>query len=174
VAKLEEQLHQGAKSLVGNKGFRKYLRATGDALPSTGEGRRGGPLRRQVGAADQHRLGLGGRGIEVQRPLVGGIAVPQREVYSETRPIYHKCDDTIRGPRVLQLLALLLMKEITASPEKQGTRWSGAACWTTWKHWKELTVTTGGKTLWSAQRRVAMPQALQAAGVGLGPKIRRA
>ena len=38
----------------------------------------------------------------------------------ETRPIYHKCDDAIRGHVFCSFLALLLMKELQLRLEKQG------------------------------------------------------
>jgi len=38
----------------------------------------------------------------------------------ETRPIYHKCDDTIRGHVFCSFLALLLMKELLSRLEASG------------------------------------------------------
>jgi len=63
VAGLRERLRKGDKSLVGNKGYR-------------GEGRRGRPLRREVGAAYQHRAGHRRGGVAVQVSLDGGAVVP--------------------------------------------------------------------------------------------------
>ena len=38
----------------------------------------------------------------------------------ETRPIYHKCDDTIRGHVFCSFLALMLMKELLSRLEVKG------------------------------------------------------
>jgi transposase len=93
----------------------------------------------------------------------------------ETRPIYHKCDDTIRGHVFCSFLALLLMKELQLRLEKQGHAVEWRRLLDDLEALEELTVTTGGKTfVVRTATRGDAGKALQAVGVGLGPKIRRA
>ena len=49
------------------------------------------------GCSDQHRTGLRRGGVAVQAALDGGALVPVVQVMLQTRPIFHKCDETIRG-----------------------------------------------------------------------------
>ncbi|MCP4895528.1 MAG: IS1634 family transposase, partial [bacterium] len=124
LAKLEEQLKQGPKSLVGNKGYRKYLRQA----------------KKDVFVIDQQKVKSESRfdGKWVLRTdtnlsstdvalkykdllLVESIFRSMKSIL-ETRPIYHKCDDTIRGHVFCSFLALLLIKELESRLERRGWR----------------------------------------------------
>jgi len=114
LASLENRLsRQGAKSLIGNKGYRKYLSMTRDAVTID---------RKKV----EREVRYDGKWV-----LTTNTALPAAEValrYKElwevealfravksvlaTRPIYHKCDETIRGHVFCSFLALALRKEL--------------------------------------------------------------
>src|SRR6266436_7450198 len=99
VAHLKEQLRSGDKSLVGNKGYRRYLRVEGSGHFVIDE--------KQVKAEERYD------GIWVLRTNTVYNAETVAHVYKalwtvedivrtaksilETRPIYHKCNETIRG-----------------------------------------------------------------------------
>ncbi|MCY2953658.1 MAG: IS1634 family transposase [Planctomycetota bacterium] len=100
VAALEDQLKSGAKSLVGNKGYRKYLQVEGktsfgiDYAKVKEEERFDGKwvLRSNWNEANAEELSL--RYKDLWR--VEAIFRASKSVL-ETRPIYHQCDATIRG-----------------------------------------------------------------------------
>jgi Transposase DDE domain len=114
VAHLKEQLRNGDKSLVGNKGYRRYLKVEGSGHFVIDE--------KQVKAEERYD------GIWVLRTNTVYNAETVAHVYKalwtvedmirtaksilETRPIYHKCNETIRGHVFCSFLALLLKTEL--------------------------------------------------------------
>ena len=82
VAALREQLRSGDKSLVGNKGYRRYLTGGGPDHFQVDEAKiaEDAALRRQMGAPHQHRVGFRRSGIAVQAALDGGALVPLVQV----------------------------------------------------------------------------------------------
>jgi len=114
VAHLKEQLRDGDKSLVGNKGYRRYLKVEGSGHFVIDE--------KQVKAEERYD------GIWVLRTNTVYNAETVAHVYKalwtvediirtaksilETRPIYHKCNETIRGHVFCSFLALLLKTEL--------------------------------------------------------------
>ncbi len=91
----------------------------------------------------------------------------------ETRPIYHKCDETIRGHVFCSFLALVLLKELQARMEARGWRAEWARLKGDLDAWEDITVTNAGQTFVIRSRtRGCRGKALQAAGVALGPTVR--
>ena len=114
VAGLREQLHRGDKSLVGNKGYRRFLKVEGpghfaiDETKIAEEARYDGTwvLRTSTDfptaevALQFKRLWLVEQWFRACKSLL------------ETRPIYHQRDATIRGHVFCSFLALLLRYEL--------------------------------------------------------------
>ena len=114
LAHLKEQLRSGDKSLVGNKGYRRYLRVEGSGHFAIDE--------KQVKAEQRYD------GIWVLRTNTDYNAETVAHVYKalwtvedifrttksilETRPIYHMRDEAIRGHVFCSFLALLLKQEL--------------------------------------------------------------
>jgi transposase len=114
LAGLEKALRQGDKAMVGNKGFRRFLKIKGDSHF----------------AIDPERVAAAAKfdGIYVIRtnarisPLVVALRYRERWIVEDifrtaksivdTRPIFHHRDDTIRGHVFCSFLALLLRKEL--------------------------------------------------------------
>jgi transposase len=114
VVHLKEQLRQGDKSLVGNKGYRRYLKVQGD----------------HHFAIDEKQIKTEARydGLWVLRTNTLYNAETVAHVYKalwtvediirttksimDTRPIYHRCNETIRGHVFCSFLALLLKTEL--------------------------------------------------------------
>ena len=114
VAHLKEQLRQGDKSLVGNKGYRRYLKVQGD----------------HHFAIDEKQIKTEARydGLWVLRTNTLYNAETVAHVYKalwtvediirttksimDTRPIYHRCNETIRGHVFCSFLALLLKTDL--------------------------------------------------------------
>lgn len=113
IASLQEQIKKGAKSLVGNKGFRKYLKidknsAHIDSEKVKAESRFDGKWVLQTNTdlpADQAALKYKEL-WQVERVF--------RDIKSllETRPVFHQCDSTIKGHVFCSFLALILKKEL--------------------------------------------------------------
>jgi len=114
LAGLDKALRQGDKALVGNKGFRRFLKTERDSHF----------------AIDPERVAAAAKfdGIYVIRtnarisPLVVALRYRERWIVEDifrtaksildTRPIFHQRDDTIRGHVFCSFLALLLRKEL--------------------------------------------------------------
>ena len=98
VAHLCEQLKQGDKSLVGNKGYRRYLKTHGphfviDEKKLEAEARYDGKWVLRTNTA------LSAKDTALKYKQLWMVEQVFRTTKSilETRPIYHKCDETIRG-----------------------------------------------------------------------------
>ena len=128
VEALRQQLRQGAKSLVGNKGYRKYLRAEGPQFEIDEE-----KLRWEARFDGKWVLQT-----DLEEMSAEDVALTYKQLWTveemfrtaktllETRPIYHKCDDTIRGHVFCSFLALLLRKELLDRLAAQGDRFEWA------------------------------------------------
>ena len=121
VMALAAQLKKGAKSLVGNKGFRKYLAIEKDSARINtakikSEARFDGKWVLTTNTDfSPSRVALKYKELwQVERVF--------RDVKSllETRPIFHQCDETIRGHVFCSFLALVLRKELQNRLEKSG------------------------------------------------------
>ena len=175
VGSLRDQLKRGDKSLVGNKGYRKFLKSA--------QGKRFEIDEQKV---QQDAQFDGTWVLQTDAPLNAvEVTLKYKELWMveavfrclksvlETRPIYHKRDDTIRGHVFCSFLALVLLNELQARLAARG--WSCE-----WQRLKndldalqEITVANAGKTfVIRSQTRGDAGKALQAAGVALGPVIR--
>jgi hypothetical protein len=113
VAGLEQQLHRGDRSLIGNKGYRRFVATDGigftiDDAKVRSEARYDGKwvLRTNTewSATD---VALRYKQLWMVEDLFR-----QSKSLLETRPIWHKRDETIRGHVFCSFLALVLRKEL--------------------------------------------------------------
>lgn len=123
LASLEGALKKGAKALVGNKGYRRFLRVE-----------RGSVSIDRVKAKEESRydgkyvlrtnLALDAGEIALKYKQLWRVERAFRTVKSvlETRPIYHKCDATIMGHVFASFLALVVMHELDARLAAKGYR----------------------------------------------------
>ena len=115
IAALEQQLKKGDKSLVGNKGYRRFLaNPRGRRLRHRPrQGRGGRQIRRRVRAAapTPHLSPLEAMLVYKQLWTVERTFRTTKSLF-DTRPIYHKLDETIRGHVACSFLALVLKKEL--------------------------------------------------------------
>jgi len=114
VATLAEQLKRGDKSLVGNRGYRKYLKGGAthfeiDRRKIKTEARYDGKwvLRSDLDDFSAEDIGLGYKQLWMVEDCIRSI-----KSILETRPIYHHHDETIRGHVFCSFLALVLRKEL--------------------------------------------------------------
>jgi hypothetical protein len=91
----------------------------------------------------------------------------------ETRPIYHKCDETIRGHVFCSFLALMLLKELLGRIERRGWQVEWERLRDDLDALEEITIHTAGRSfVVRSATQGAAGKAVQAAGVALGSPIR--
>jgi hypothetical protein len=176
VASLAERLRGGAKSLVGNRGYRKYLRAEGQGL-----------------ILDETRIEAEARydGKWVLRtntdypPAEVALAYKQLWMVEDafrtmksllaTRPIYHKTDETIRGHVFCSFLALLLRAELESRLADKGLaeiEWADLI--RDLDRLEEVEIEKDGKRfVLRSQTAGTAGKVCQAAGVALPPTVRQ-
>ena len=175
LAHLQDQLRCGDKSLVGNKGYRRYLKVEGSGHF----------------AIDKKQIEIEQRydGLWVLRTNTDYNAETVAHVYKalwtvedifrtsksifETRPIYHKRDETIRGHVFCSFLALLLKQELESRIKLADLPWE----------WKEVIRGLDGlqqveanfqgrRFLFRSQLTADASQAIRATGVAIPPTLR--
>lgn len=127
VASLKSQLKRGSVHLVGNKGYRQYLRSRG----------KGFEIDERKVCEDARfdgkyvlRTNLDRPASEVARKYkeLWRVERVMRSIKSlfDTRPVYHKYDATIRGHVFCSFLALKLIKELETRVTEHGFefRWN--------------------------------------------------
>jgi transposase len=91
----------------------------------------------------------------------------------ETRPIYHKCDETIRGHVFCSFLALLLLQELQTRLAARGWQVEWQRVRDDLDALEEITVQTRGRTfVIRTDLQGEAGKAIQAAGVALGSVVR--
>jgi hypothetical protein len=177
VESLTEKLKQGDKALVGNKGYRKYLKREGEqAVFSIDEEKLKAEERFDGKWVLRTNTTYSAEQVAFQYKQLWMVEQAFRAVKSvlETRPIYHKCDDTIRGHVFCSFLALLLMKELLSRLEVKGNTFE-------WEDIKrDLTALRNIEIAMDKDRyhlrtelRGCCFEVLKAAGVAVPPTLRR-
>jgi hypothetical protein len=175
VAHLKEQLRRGDKSLVGNKGYRRYLKVEGESHF----------------ALDEKRIKAEARydGIWVLRTNTDYNAETVAHVYKnlwtvedifrttksilETRPIYHKRDETIRGHVFCSFLALLLKQELESRMKRAELHWEWAEVIRGLDNLQQVEANFQGRRfLFRSQLTAHASQAVRATGVALPATLR--
>ena len=176
VKSLREQLKRGDKSLVGNKGYRKYLKTpSGGQRFKIDEDKIRDEAKYDGIWVLQTDLDLSSKDVALRYKELWMVESIFRTIKSilSNRPIFHKCDETIRGHVFCSFLALILIKELQSRMSERG--WN-----TEWDRLKddldnleEITVRTTGKAfVIRSETRGDAGKAIQATGVALGSVIR--
>ena len=174
LASLEEQLKKGAKALVGNRGFRRYLKSERDAFVI------------DYDKAKQEARFDGKWVITTNTRLSGEqVALKYKELWQveqlfrdtksllETRPVFHQRNDTIRGHVFCSFLALVLKKELFRRMEASGQRFEWSEIKQDLKSLQEITLEEDGKRLAiRTQCQGTRGKVFQAVGVAIPPTIR--
>jgi transposase len=127
VAALREQLKHDDKSLVGNRGYRKYLKRSKarfeiDETKIKQESRYDGKWVLRT------NTDLPAAEVALKYKQLWMVEHVFRSTKSilETRPVWHKCDETIRGHVFCSFLALVLRKELEDRLEANGHKFEWA------------------------------------------------
>ena len=171
---LEEKLRKNPKALIGNKGYRKYLKL------------------------DRGHLGLDAKKVEAEERFDGKwvlqtntaltperVALKYKELWQveqvfrdvksilRSRPIFHKCDETIRGHVFCSFLALVLKKELDRRLEQMGHCFEWSDIKQDLKSLQEISLQEGGRSLLiRSECKGTCGKIFQSVGVAIPPTIR--
>ncbi len=173
VEALRTTLQQGDKALVGNQGFRKYLRVEGKHF-----------------AVDEAKLEAEARydGLWVLRTntalSTAQVASRYKELWMverlfrdaktllKTRPIFHKRDETIRGHVFCTFLGLVLLKELDRSLRAAGLDLEHQEVMRDLKALQRMRIEEEAKVFWlRSQVQGCCAKVFNAVGVGLPPLL---
>jgi transposase len=173
---LEEKIRTGPKSLIGNKGYRKYLRIDRGSV-----------------RIDQDKVEYESR-FDGKWVLITNTNFPAdtaalkykelwqveqvfRDVKSalETRPVYHQRDENIKGHVFCSFLALVLRKELDRRLKETGHSFEWSDIKQDLKSLQEVVIDDKGKSLMLRTECVGTcGKVFQAVGVAIPPTIREA
>lgn len=113
IESLREKLKEGAKALIGNRGYRRYLKIEKTSIEIDKE-RIKSEERFDGKYVLRTNTSLSAEEVALRYKELWQVERIFREVKSvlETRPIYHKYDSTIKGHVFCSFLALVIMKEL--------------------------------------------------------------
>jgi len=175
VAHLKEQLRRGDKSLVGNKGYRRFLKVQG----------------KDHFALDEEQIEAEARydGLWVLRTNtvynVETVAHVYKNLWTveaifrttksilETRPIYHRWNETICGHVFCSFLALLLKHDLESRMRQAGMQWEWAEVIRGLDNLHQVEANFQGRSfLLRSQLQAHASAAIRASGVALPPTLR--
>jgi transposase len=145
---LRERIPGNARSLIGNKGYRKYLKISRDSVQ----------IDEEKVATDamfdgkwvlQTNLNWPPEQIALKYKELWQVEYAFRDIKSllDTRPIFHQRDETIRGHVFCSFLALILRKELEQRLEKMGYDFEWADIKQDLSALQETIIEENGKTL---------------------------
>jgi hypothetical protein len=174
VASLRDALSHGDKSLIGNKGYRRFVRSRGerfiiDEQKIKDEARYDG----KWVLTTNTKLSAPEVALKYKQLWMVEAIFRSMKSLLETRPIFHKCDATIRGHVFCSFLALLLCKELQDRLAHKGLALEWADVIRELDHLVEMDLSISGKpyTL-RGPATTTVAQVFSACGVALPPTIR--
>jgi hypothetical protein len=177
VESLKEKLKQGDKALVGNKGYRKYLKREGDqAVFGIDEEKLNEEALYDGVWVLRTNTSYSAEEVAFQYKQLWMVEQAFRAVKSvlETRPIYHKCDDTIRGHVFCSFLALMLMKELLSRLQAKATSMEWEDIKRDLTALREVEIAANGNRFFlRTELQGSCSQVLKAAGLAVPPTLRR-
>jgi hypothetical protein len=177
VASLQEELRGGEKSLVGNKGYRRYLSSTGpdhfriDEAKIKEEARYDGKWVLRTNT-DPETAEVA---LQFKRLWMVEAWFRSSKSLLQTRPIYHKCDETIRGHVFCSFLALVLRQELESRLARDGHDFEWADVIQDLDRLQMVEVEQDGKRfLLRSEIQGTCGTVLRAAGVAVPPTVQQA
>ena len=171
---LQKKMETSPKSLIGNKGYRKYIKIKKDSVS----------INREKIEWESRFDGKWVLSTNTDFP-VEQVALKYKELWQveqvfrdiksvlETRPVYHQKDENIRGHVFCSFLALVLRKELDRRLEQAGYSFEWADIKQDLKSLQEVKITENGKSL--AIRTESLGtcgKVFKAVGVAIPPTIR--
>ncbi len=174
VASLRDALGNGDKALVGNKGYRKFLRAGGKQF-AVDEDKIKEEARYDGKWVLTTNTDLGTHEVALKYKQLWMVEEVFRSMKSllDTRPIFHRCDETIRGHVFCSFLALLLRRELEDRLARKEWKLEWADVIRDLDNLVEMEVSINGKGhVFRGQASGATGKVFQACGVALPPTLR--
>ncbi len=176
VASLREKLQVGEKSLVGNKGYRRYLCSTGPDHFQIDEAKIAEEARYDGKWVLRTNMDLDAPDVALQYERLWMVEAYIRSCKSllQTRPIYHKCDETIHGHVFCSFLAMVLRQELEARLARRGDELEWADVIADLDRLQTAEVGQDGKRfLLRSEVQGTCGLVVQAAGVAIPPTVQR-
>lgn len=172
---LKDKLKGWAKSLVGNKGYRKYLKVAKDSVHIDQE-----KIKEEKRFDGKWvlttNMDMPAEQIALKYKELWMVEHIFRQVKSilETRQIYHKTDETIRGHVFCSFLALVLRKELDKRLEISGMNPEWYEIKQDFKNLEEITIDDAGKkVIIRTEARGTCSSVFRAMGMAFPPTIQK-
>lgn len=176
IASLKEQLKKGPKSLVGNKGYRKYLKLDKDSA-SIDMDKVESDSRFDGKWVLTTNMDLAADKVALKYKELWQVERVFRDVKSilETRPVYHQRNENIRGHVFCSFLALVLRKELEQRLNRTGHVFEWSDIKQDLKALQQVTLEEDGKCFAiRSECKGCCGKIFQAVKVALPPTIREA
>jgi hypothetical protein len=176
VAALREQLTRGDKALVGNKGYRRYLKVEGEGHFAIDEAKLEEEARYDGTWVLRTNTELPAAEVALRYKKLWMVEHWFRACKSllETRPIYHRRDETIRGHVFCSFLALVLRHELQSRLEARGQELEWAEVIQDLERVQYVEVEhTGKRFLMRSELQGTAGQVFQAVGVAAPPTVQQ-
>jgi hypothetical protein len=175
VAALREQLRKGDKSLVGNKGYRQYLKVEGDSHFAIDEAKLQDEARYDgtwVLRTKHTELSTVDVALQYKKLWMVEHWFRACKTLLETRPIYHHRDETIRGHVFCSFLALVLRQELQARLQARGHQFEWADILQDLERVQYVEVSQSGKHYWlRSELQGTAGRVFQSVGVAAPPTV---
>jgi len=145
---LTERIKKAPKTMIGNKGYRKYLKVTSGSI-TVDQDKIAAEAKFDGKWVLKTNTDLSTEKVALRYKELWQVEHLFRDLKSilETRPIYHKLDETIRGHVFCSFLALVLRKELDRRLDKAGHCFEWADVKQDLKALQETIIEDKGKTL---------------------------
>jgi transposase len=174
IESLQEQLQRDPKALIGNRGYRKYLKLDREDIAIDPE-----KIEKEARFDGKWVLktntDLSAEAVALKYKELWQVEQLFRDLKSllETRPIYHQRDETIRGHVFCSFLALLLRKELDRRLERAGHLLEWADIQQDLQSLQEIVIEEKSKRLaLRTECRGVCRKVFQVVGVAIPPTIR--
>jgi transposase len=174
VAALRQALKQGDKSLIGNRGYRRFVKTAGERF-TIDEQKIHDEARFDGKWVLTTNTELSARELALKYKQLWMVEAIFRTMKSElaTRPIFHKVDDTIRGHVFCTFLALVVRKELEQRLERRGWTFEWAEVIRDLDRLQEIEIRLDGKGyVLRTETKGTTGKVFQACGVALPPTLR--
>jgi hypothetical protein len=175
VASLRDALKHGDKSLVGNKGYRKFLRSGGKQF-AVDEDKLNQEARYDGKWVLTTNTDLAPAAVALKYKQLWRVEDVFRSMKSllDTRPIFHKRDETIRGHVFCSFLALVLRKELEDRLARKNWKLEWADVIRDVDNLTEMEIAIDGKGyLFRSDAKGTAGKVFQACGVALPPTLQK-
>jgi transposase len=173
IAALKDALQQGDKNLIGNRGYRKYVKASG-ARFAVDEDKVQAEARFDGKWVLTTNTELSARELALKYQQLWQVEAIFRTMKTAlaTRPIFHQRDDTLRGHVFCTFLALVLRDELERRLASRGWKLEWAHILQDLERVQEIELTVNAKGYrLRTETEGCVAKVFQACGVALPPEL---